>query len=400
MGNLKFPRPKDINFPPVENPLKINMKEVAQRDDRKHIIARNIITLKSGNILINFVNVEEDNYGNCLEIYSVPKLEVVEKYRYECENNGNIFLSDYAIQLKNGDILTICDKIYIFDGESISNGPKISSEEINNLFFGSRGLEYFYESFLTQNNLNIKYFPIHNLCEAKEGTLLYNSDPRALSLFDLKKLYPEEKEIFIYQKGTGLKTRHPDLDIIHFSEYYPENVYICANDHNSNNKNSDLLIFNINELCENNTEPLLKKPLHIIKVSGSQEVFGLCEYDKKYLLLDTINNGVYIIDMESKKKVAVSALRLFIKELNTYQAAVNSPESITNGRFTNLYRKIIKLKDGQVILLINHWAYVADIREQKMIYGANSLPLFTVSGNYILFMNPQTGMRLHKIYEE
>ena len=197
MGNLKFPRPKDINFPPVENPLKINMKEVAQRDDRKHIIARNIFTLKSGNILINFVNVEEDNYGNCLEIYSVPKLEVVEKYRYECENNGNIFLSDYAIQLKNGDILTICDKIYIFDGESISNGPKISSEEINNLFFGSRGLEYFYESFLTQNNLNIKYFPIHNLCEAKEGTLLYNSDPRALSLFDLKKLYPEEKEIFI-----------------------------------------------------------------------------------------------------------------------------------------------------------------------------------------------------------
>ena len=84
MGNLKFPRPKDINFPPVENPLKINMKEVAQRDDRKHIIARNIFTLKSGNILINFVNVEEDNYGNCLEIYSVPKLEVVEKYRYEC----------------------------------------------------------------------------------------------------------------------------------------------------------------------------------------------------------------------------------------------------------------------------------------------------------------------------
>ena len=55
MGNLKFPRPKEINFPAVENPLKINMKEVAQRDDRKNIIARNIITLKSGNILINFV---------------------------------------------------------------------------------------------------------------------------------------------------------------------------------------------------------------------------------------------------------------------------------------------------------------------------------------------------------
>ena len=94
------------------------------------------------------------------------------------------------------------------------------------------------------------------------------------------------------------------------SECYPEHLYVCANIHfPAENFGALLLIFNFDKFCEYNMTP--KKPLEIIKLSGSQNIFALCEYDKKFLLLDTIGNGIYIIDIELKQKVAVSDLKLF-----------------------------------------------------------------------------------------
>ena len=58
------------------------------------------------------------------------------------------------------------------------------------------------------------------------------------------------------------------------SEYYPEHLYVCANIHfPAENFGSLLLIFNFDEFCEYNMTP--KKPLEIIKVSGSQNIFAL-----------------------------------------------------------------------------------------------------------------------------
>ena len=54
-----------------------------------------------------------------------------------------------------------------------------------------------------------------------------------------------------------------------------------------------------------------RKPLYTIKVSESTNVYGLCEYDKKFLLLDIIIRGVCIIDIESRQKVAKSILTIF-----------------------------------------------------------------------------------------
>ena len=141
------------------------------------------------------------------------------------------------------------------------------------------------------------------------------------------------------------------------SEYYPEHLYVCANKDFRDTYESLLLIFDYDEFCEYNKSP--KKPLEKIKVSSSQNVFALCEYDKKFLLLDTIINGIYIIDIELKQKVAVSDLKLFYpgkSKLENY--LINSEEKkhiskirgIYENRFKYLYRKMIKLKDGRVLM--------------------------------------------------
>ena len=68
----------------------------------------------------------------------------------------------------------------------------------------------------------------------------------------------------------------------------------------------------MNKFCDRGNSP--KIPSYTIEISKSQNVFSICEYDKKFLLLDTINNGIYIVDMESKQKVAVSILKYYIKQ--------------------------------------------------------------------------------------
>ena len=69
---------------------------------------------------------------SCLAIYRVPKLKLIEEYVFGSELDSTVYLIDSPIQLKNGNIFAICDRLYIFDGESISKGPKITSDIINN----------------------------------------------------------------------------------------------------------------------------------------------------------------------------------------------------------------------------------------------------------------------------
>lgn len=77
-----------------------------------------------------------------------------------------------------------------------------------------------------------------------------------------------------------------------------------------------------------------------IQVSGSQNIFALCEYDKKFLLLDTIGNGIYIIDTELKQKVAVSVLKLFLE----------GESKLTNFMYNYNFGENKKVKKKEVIV--------------------------------------------------
>jgi len=66
-----------------------------------------------------------------LAIYKEPWFTLVEKYVFENEVDDAFYYADCAIQLKNGNIFSICDRLYIFDGESIKDGTENTSEQID-----------------------------------------------------------------------------------------------------------------------------------------------------------------------------------------------------------------------------------------------------------------------------
>ena len=116
-----------------------------------------------------------------------------------------------------------------------------------------------------------------------------------------------------------------------------------------------LLCFKIEEFIKNNEDN--NNPLFSIEVSKSQNIYGLCEYDKKYILLDSYSNGIYIIDIELKQKVAVSVPIFYYKDANM---KINIYSDRKAGKGT-LYKKILKLKDGQIFIT----GSIIDIKEQK-----------------------------------
>ena len=137
MGNYKTPRPKNINFPEVTKKIDYKFEVVASVDGKEKRYARSILGLKSGNILIAYLEINQilDEIKNCLEIVNVPKLKKVEEFKFNSIIDDVVYGIDSALQLKNGNIFTICDRFYFFDGENISKGPKTKSEEINNIYF-------------------------------------------------------------------------------------------------------------------------------------------------------------------------------------------------------------------------------------------------------------------------
>ena len=408
MGNLKTPRPKEINFPEVKNKVKLNGKIVSTKSGKEYHLINNMCLLKSGNILICYTIFSPYVDETYIEIFSVPQLKSVVKYEVKYETEDEFYAPSFAIQLKNGNIITICEKLYIFNGESIAEGPQSYSEEIlNDMYFREVKRDFFNktdESFKhPAYSKKRKEYQCDFIIEPIAGSLLYTIGSN-MEIFhmDIANLDPASKSLYFYRKGKGFNQRTYDLDIIHPSEYYPDYLYICGNDQFNRECKSDFLIFDLNKFCDRKIFP--KTPLHIIEVSKSQNVFAICEYDKKYLLLDTINNGIYIVDMDLKQKVAVSILRLYIKELNEYEEINIKADLVNkdkNNYFNYLYRKMIKLKDGRVFI-IRRGDAVADIREQVMqeYFQPTIRSEFIFCGNYIVSLHPKLGINVHQIYED
>ena len=114
MGNLKTPRPKEINFPEVKNKVKLNGKIVSTKSGKEYHLINNMCLLKSGNILICYTIFSPYVDETYIEIFSVPQLKSVAKYEVKYETEDEFYAPSFAIQLKNGNIITICEKIYIY----------------------------------------------------------------------------------------------------------------------------------------------------------------------------------------------------------------------------------------------------------------------------------------------
>ena len=402
---MKFPRPAEINFPEIKE-KNWKVSRASRRDSNGKRNAKYIWLLKSGNLLIVSNERDENLYQvkHYFSIYSVPDLKLVESYEFSKEIDEIIFLLDFAIQSKNGNIFMIADKLYIFDGENISKGPIKESEEINDKDLFNMDLK-FYSPFDNEGinpiNKKAKIFLCDYLFEAKEGIFLYTFESiyrshEGIYLLDISKTKIEKNLFFHYTKMIDNRASEYNMDIMLQSEYFPENIYIIANielpkQGGENCFESVLLCFNLEKFL--NQKKLEKEPLFSIQVSKSQKICGMCEYDKKYILLDSYARGIYIIDVESKQKVAVSVPRLFDRDRNKFWN-LYSDRKAGNCR---VYRKIIKLKDGQIFVM----GELMNIREQKteekMVMGL--IGQFVVSGDYLISYGDFTDKESINIYE-
>ena len=194
--------------------------------------------------------------------------------------------------------------------------------------------------------------------------------------------------------------RKYELDIIHKSEYYPENIYVIGNRSTLPEKDSFesvLLCLDIDKLL--NQEKKNKEPEFVIQVSNSQKIYSICEYDKKYILLDSYKNGIYIIDLDTKQKVAVSVLSLDKKILKSagIPSFANNVYEYRKAGGGSFYGEMIKLKNGLVFM--NGW--IIDVREQIILldfgdYGQK----YIATGDYILIDHPDTSIGVFKDAEE
>jgi hypothetical protein len=419
MGNYKTPRPKNINFPEVTKKIDYKFEIVSSVDGKDQRYVRSILGLKSGNILIAYLEINQilDEIKNCLEIVNVPKLKKVEEFKFNSIIDDVVYGIDSALQLKNGNIFTICDRFYFFDGENISKGPKTKSEEINNIYFlknFNKEFKYVDRNFNYEKSLikrDFKCMPCDFIIEAKENKLLYTFEDdgnKSIRFFDISNLSeePNQEVIFTYSKKGIYSMVNYHFDIIKVSEYYPENLYVIGNmkepsGMSMDNHSSLLFIFNLDDFCDVAKKD--KKPESIINISKSQIIVALCEYDKKYLLLDTFNNGIYIIDIEAKAKVAVAT---DIKILENNILLSNKKETFTEKEYGSserfdglLYRNIIKLKDGQ-ILLNYYWAEIMDISEQRTKRVARVSQYFVFLGNYMIICEYNTALIAYQIFDE
>lgn len=386
MGN-KFPRPNDINFQGVQNKTQYSFKEASKLELTDKVLL-SLCTLQSGNILVSYLfrNEKKLEMKSGIAIYNVPNLRLIQKYTFDSEIKDITYSLDSAIQLINGNIFAICDRLYIFDGENIKDGPKTTSELIDESACKAKPLIFKdpEDKFrIREIKKSARVFLCDFMMEIKEGTVLYTYEHNYdIYLLDIANLET---------RGTSVYSRqYYEMDIICKSKYYPDNLYVCANQ-SVIKANSILLIFNIDDFCDKENKQ--KKPSFSMQISESENVYGLCEYDKKYLLLDTINKGIYIIDMESRQKVAVSAsenqaLHLFLKITGKKDANKD-----VSDRFVPVYRNMEKLKDGQVLTVETYFNrgnssqfFIVDVREQKKVGYFMSSGKFVLIGNYIVSM--------------
>ena len=181
-------------------------------------LAKSIFSLKSGNILVSYIWRNGLEMKSCLAIYSIPKLKLIEEYEFDNELDGTVYRIDSAIQLKNGNIFAICDRLYIFDGESISKGPKITSDIINNTQCETNTITFKDPDDIFKKREIIKQrrtFRTDFIFEAKEGIILYTTAyNHSINLLDIANLNTEGKVVYKVIEGTDKYKDQYEFDIV------------------------------------------------------------------------------------------------------------------------------------------------------------------------------------------
>ena len=409
MGNKQYPRPKEINFPESHH-KSMKYERVASREPLANSNGQAFILLKSGNILITYFIADQKNFTLCnyIVILSVPDLKIIQKYVLD-NREGDVYYSiPFTLQLNNGKIFAISDRYYFFDKEEIAKGPSKKSEKIDEIFFTSKEYDFYEDWDKKRKNpiyRTFNRFTVSSLIEVKDQKLINTKvDPIPYHIFflDASKASSLSKiPLFSYDKilKNGEKRKY-ELDIIHKSEYYPENIYVIGNRSTLPEKDSFesvLLCLDIDKLLKQ--EKKNKEPEFVIQVSNSQKIYSICEYDKKYILLDSYKNGIYIIDLDTKQKVAVSVLSLDKKILKSagIPSFANNVYEYRKAGGGSFYGEMIKLKNGLVFM--NGW--IIDVREQIILldfgdYGQK----YIATGDYILIDHPDTSIGVFKDAEE
>ena len=409
MGNKQYPRPKEINFPESHH-KSMKYERVASREPLANSNGQAFILLKSGNILITYFIADQKKFTLCnyIVILSVPDLKIIQKYVLD-NREGDVYYSiPFTLQLNNGKIFAISDRYYFFDKEEIAKGPSKKSEKIDEIFFTSKEYDFYEDWDKKRKNpiyRTFNRFTVSSLIEVKDQKLIYTKvDPSTYHIFflDASKVSSLSKiPLFSYDKilKNGERRKY-ELDIIHKSEYYPENIYVIGNRSTLPEKDSFesvLLCLDIDKLLKQ--EKKNKEPEFVIQVSNSQKIYSICEYDKKYILLDSYKNGIYIIDLDTKQKVAVSVLSLDKKILKSagIPSFANNVYEYRKAGGGSFYGEMIKLKNGLVFM--NGW--IIDVREQIILldfgdYGQK----YIATGDYILIDHPDTSIGVFKDAEE
>lgn len=393
-----FPRSDTIDFPEVKQSINYALSSKSEAftgysNNGFQPIGSSFSLLNSGNILISYSQRRREKDANLvsyLEIYSLPELNPLKKYEFPYQEEGLIYEICTAFQLKNGNIFSIYDRFYTFDKESIEEGPIFSSNVCDSKYFSRREDVNFLDPYTKKETFRIcaNFFKGFFL-EVKENKILYtNGYANNIFLFDpteketkLVALMEEQPHQFISLNDTTLY-----YDIILPSKYYPENLYVCANKGKSS---SELLAFNLDEFV--NKDIKKRSPIFNLVISESCNTFAMCEYDKKYLLFDTLSKGIYIFDMDTKTKVAVCDVEIFDDKIGLEH--LNKSEIY-------LYRNLVKLEDGQVLRFNKFFFSVVDIkgRKEKKIHG-NSSSRFFVVGKYLIATGGGYGLMVYQLYE-
>ena len=365
------PRPEDINFPEItKNPdIKIRVKssQNQKKFDKNRWIAKCICFLKSGNILVGLDKFDKDTYKlKCsLHIYSYPDLILKEKYIFPNEGSG-LYNTSVVLQLKNGKVFVIRDKLYEFIGDSIQKGQIRTSEKLDSYMKTQNYVLPDPYNQYKKIQKEVRYFNGTDIFEAIDGKILF-------------KLYTDIKcfdSVKLDAKSTTLLSEE-GWDILCFqSQYYTDHIYVCKNTYLDRMKTSNLSVYDIKEFCNENNKT--KNPLFNIEVSKSENVLGYCEYNEKYLLLDTLSKGIYIIDMETKSKVAICD----DKVCQTYR----------DPSYT--YGKMVKLDDGHIVRTYA-LLQVIDIRTKNVIGSfIESSRSFIQKGNCLVLLYDTSLMKV------
>ena len=383
INNLQFPRPETIDFPKCENKHSINFSRKGQANiilaQQGNSIGSCICLLKSGNILVGteYIDVKNLTIKSYLKIYSIPDLDIVQEFNFPYEKDIGLYTISTALQLKNGNIFVIRDKLYEFEGENINEGPKRISNKIKEGHLNIKPI-IFPDPIIPKKRITkeiVTYF-CENMMEAVEGKLLFTSGQNHLVYYlDSLNLDPNEK-ILLKEEG--------NLDILFQSELYSDNLYICKNQRDVYVRCAELLVYDIKDFCNEIKEK--KSPIFSIKVSNSENICGYCEYNKKYLILDTLIKGIYVINMETKLKVAVCDVTREVEP------------KLDN---ENIYGKMVKLDDGQVVRTY-YYPSLIDIRECEENRSEKAIQIskkFVSIGKFIASLNYNGYLFVLQLYD-